>query len=316
MARRFNRRQALENQAFLAALRRTGNARLAARELGVHRATFTRRRAAHPAFAADWDAALAFAHANLNDPPRACPARGAARAAVGRGVGAPEPRLVRLANGRLQLRAPAPGVRRIGQAARQAFLAALSATANVRLAARAAGFAHSSFYRLRDHDPAFAREMRMALEMGYTRIELALMQSFDPDSCRDDAWRHNDPPPIPPMSTEQALQLLYLHQKEARLWGERPDRRRRRGESGDQWSARLGRKWRAEKAWAREGYEVVAALCDGGEAPARLEPPAPVLPALDQVTGWSKARAGAKDAASAARPALFGGWRLRDWEGR
>jgi hypothetical protein len=34
MARRFNRRQALENQAFLAALRRTGNVRLAARELG------------------------------------------------------------------------------------------------------------------------------------------------------------------------------------------------------------------------------------------------------------------------------------------
>jgi hypothetical protein len=157
--------------------------------------------------------------------------------------------------------------------------------------------------------------MRLALEHGYQRIELALIHSFDPDSCRDDAWRHNDPPPIPPMNVAQALQLLYLHQKEARLWGERPDRRRRRGESGDQWSARLGRKWRAEKAWDREGYEVVAAICEGGEAPAHLELPAPVLPALDQVTGWSKARERPEDAEESARPALFGGQRCRRQRG-
>src|SRR5690606_16242658 len=76
MARPFNRRQALENQAFLAALRRTGNARLAARELGLHRSTFLKRRARHPAFAAEWDAALTLAHARLNDPPRAGSGRG------------------------------------------------------------------------------------------------------------------------------------------------------------------------------------------------------------------------------------------------
>jgi hypothetical protein len=40
------------------------------------------------------------------------------------------------------------------------------------------------------------------------------------------------------------------------------------------------------------------------------------LPALEQVTGWSQARAGPEDAASAAKPALFGGWRLKDREGR
>ncbi|HEY6815984.1 MAG TPA: hypothetical protein VI168_10630 [Croceibacterium sp.] len=321
MARRFNRRQALENQAFLAALRRTGNARLAARELGVHRATYTKRRTAHPAFAAEWDAALALAHARLNNPPRARSGRGTAGAAGGGGVPAagrnmaPEPGLVRLANGRLQLRAPAPGVRRIDRAARQAFLAALGATANVRLAARAAGFAHSSFYRLRDHDPAFAREMRLALERGYERIELALLASFDPDSCRDDAWRHNDPPEIPSMTAAEALQLLHLHHKEARLWDERPDRRRRRGETTDRYSARLGRKWRAEKAWDREGYEVARAARDGGQAPAHLEPPAPLLPALEQVTGWSKAKPGAAERRKAGRPALFGGWRIGDWEG-
>ena len=322
MARPFNRRQALENQAFLAALRRTGNARLAARELGLHRSTFLKRRARHPAFAAEWDAALTLAHARLNDPPRAGSGRGTMRAADGGGAHAkapdtPEPRLVRLANGRLQLRAPSPGVRRIDSRARQAFLAALAATANVRLSARAAGFAHSSFYRLRDYDPAFAREMRLALQQGYHRIEMALIEAFDPASCRDDAWRRNDPLPVPPMSTAQALQLLYLHQKEARLWGNRADIRAKRGETGEQWSRRANMKWLAEKAWDREGYEVVEAQRCGGEAPAWLEPPEPVLPALDQVTGWSKVRAPqSDDPEAAARPALFGGWRLPERDDR
>jgi hypothetical protein len=295
----FNRRQALENRAFLAALRRSGNARLAARELGVHRSTFTKRRARDAAFAAEWDAALAIAHATLR--------RGRSRAA--------EPQVTRLKNGRVQLRER--GEHRIGPEARQAFLAALSATANVRLSARAAGFAHSSFYRLRDHDPAFAREMRLALQLGYDRIEMALIESMNPASRRDDAWRSNDPPPIPPMNAAEALQLLYLHQKEARLWGTRPDRRRRRGETNDQWCDRLSRKWLAEKRWDEEGYEVARADNEGGEAPAHLEPSAPQLPALEQVTGWSKARRTAGDGSGRnTKPAMFGGWRLRDWEER
>ena len=66
--RPFNRRQAKENAAFLAALRRTGNAREAARSLGFHRSTMTKRRARDAAFAAEWDAALVFAHARLNYP--------------------------------------------------------------------------------------------------------------------------------------------------------------------------------------------------------------------------------------------------------
>lgn len=304
--RPFNRRQTLENQAFLAQLARCGNARLAARELGMHRSTFTKRRARSPAFAAEWDGALAAAQAGLRE------------GGKGRTGKPARAHLVRLADGRLQLRAG--GARRIDHAARQAFLAALSATANVRLSARAAGFAHSSFYRLRDYDPAFAREMRMALEMGYERIELALIASMSADSYRDDGWRSNDPPEIPPMSAGEALQLLYLHQKEARLWDERPDRRRRRGEDTPTYGQRLARKWRAEKAADREGYEVVSALRNAGPTPAHLHPAPPVLSALEQVTGWSKARAG--PAAGAARTltepnrALFGGWRIEDWQKR
>jgi len=40
----------------------------------------------------------------------------------------------------------------------------------------------------------------------------------------------------------------------------------------------------------------------------------PELPALDQVTGWSKADAG--KALQDETRALFGGWRLRDWAKR
>ncbi|MBC9032424.1 hypothetical protein IAG41_08480 [Sphingomonas sp. JC676] len=303
MPRPFNRRQALENQAFLKALRRTGNTHLAARELGMHRTTLFRRRARHPAFAAEWDAALALAHANLQaslkDPSRIAPHR------------EDEPLITRLGNGRLQLRHATP--RRLTRAGEQAFLAALSATANIRLSAAAAGFSHSVFYQRREASPAFAREMRLALQMGYERLEMALLESFAPDSHRDDAWRHNDPPPIPAMSPAQALQLLYLHQKEAVLWGERPDRRKKRGESSDAWSARAARKWKAEKAWDREGYEVRRAALREGPRRSPHEPPAPELPALDQVTGWSDAEAGKAPLGDGR--ALFGGWRLKDWEG-
>jgi hypothetical protein len=60
MARPFTRAQALENRAFLKALRRTGNVRLAAREVGVKYGTIQYRRKQHPGFAVKWDAALAF----------------------------------------------------------------------------------------------------------------------------------------------------------------------------------------------------------------------------------------------------------------
>lgn len=183
MPRPFTRAQALQNAAFLAILRRTGNVRAAVREMGVHRAMFTRRRARHPAFAAEWDAALAIAHARLQRAADASPAEPV-----------PEPRAIRTRNGRLQLRAHRKG--QLTRAAEQAFLAALSATANVRLSAAAAGFSHATFYARARANPGFAREMRLALQWGYDRVEGALLDSFDVAAPRDDGWRHNDLPPV------------------------------------------------------------------------------------------------------------------------
>lgn len=294
----FNRRQAHENQAFLAALRRTGNVREAARSLGIHRATMIRRRNRNAAFAAEWDAALALAYARLN-------AAEPAEAAEG------EPRIVRTGSGRLQLRRPQ--ARRLDRKAEQAFLAALSATANVRLSAAAAGFSHSAFYARAHASPGFEREMRLALEMGYDRLELALLAAANPDSYRDDGWRHNDPPPIPSISAGEALQLLHLHQKAARLWAERPDRKRRRGETREQHSARLAAKWQANLNWEDEDRAIEAAIRGEGP-PGPHEPPPPALPALDQVEGWSKADPD-KRGQNSERP-MFGGWRIGDWKGK
>ncbi len=222
-------------------------------------------------------------HAGLNEAPALTATRPAA------GAVAPAPRIIRTRTGRVQLRRIKPG--RLDRAAEQVFLAALSATANVRLsAAAAAGFLHSAFYARRRDDPGFAREMRLALAIGHERLETALMESWLPQAHADDAWRHNDPPPIPRLTADQALNLLALHQKEARFWDERPDRKRRRGETGDLYSARLAAKWHEERHREREEDLVAAAIrTEGPNRSPPPETPAPALPALDQVTGWSRA---------------------------
>ena len=300
MARPFNRRQAHENDAFLAALRCTGNVREAARTLGLHRSTLIKRRNRDAAFAAEWHAALALAHARLN--------AGAQPA----GKAESEPQVIRTGSGRLQLRR-APR-RRLDHKAEQAFLAALSATANIRLSAAAAGFSHSAFYARRKQSPAFAREMRLALETGYERLEMALLEAADPESYRDDAWRHNDPPPLPQLSPGEALQLLYLHQKEVRLQAEPPHLKRRRGESGEAHSFRLGAMYEARQQRAREAFDIAEAERRAQGKPSPFGPQPPPLPALDQVKGWSKADP-KKRSQDRERP-MFGGWRIGDWKGK
>lgn len=272
--RPFNRRQAHENAAFLAALRRTGNAREAARSLGMHRSTLTKRRARDAAFAAEWDAALVFAHAQLN--------------AADQQPDTSEPRAVRTASGRMQLRAlPA---RALDRAAEQAFLSALSATANVRLSAAAAGFSHSAFYARRRQSPAFAREMQLALETGYEQVEMALMEAALASSYRDDAWRHNDPPAIPSMTVDEAMMLLRLHHQSVRLQEEPPHLKRRRGESREAHSYRLSEMYKARLQRARDAFDVAEAERRAAGIPSPFEPAPPSLPALDQVTGWRKGK--------------------------
>lgn len=59
---------------------------------------------------------------------------------------------------------------------REAFLAQLAATAHVEQSAAAVGLCDGTVYDLRRRDAAFAHEWRMALLMGYDRIEAALIR--------------------------------------------------------------------------------------------------------------------------------------------
>jgi hypothetical protein len=318
--RPFTRRQALQNQAWLEALRATGNPRLAASLLGVHRSTYQKRRARSAAFAQAWDAELAAAHADLSraggprapEGPQGTAARNRPHPPSHRTKGG-ERCVGRTRGGRLQLRrAPAGWMTKQGE---QAFFFALSATANVRLSAAAAGFAHSAFYARKRQRPTFAREMRYSLTLGYDRVEEAAMASAMPDSHEDDAWRHNDPPPIPPMTAGQAIQLLSLHRNTVRLSWDEPHRRKRRGESPETYTARLIAMTAAEKG--REAEDAALRRAARYEATGDWDVPGekpPELPPLHLVTGWSKAEPDRAKATYNPKLALFGGWRLRDWK--
>jgi hypothetical protein len=193
------------------------------------------------------------------------------------------------------MRRAQPG--KITREGEQAFLAALSATCNIAFAAAAVGAAEAAFHRRRRKDPGFAREMRMALAEGYEALDLALLEGLSAYDHMHDDWRHNEPPAMPPMTVNQALQLMYLHQKKVVLH-EALERQ--------EFAAAL----RMERGLRHAPHPAQAAL----------EPPSPsrgeglegriFLPDLAQVTGWS--RADPKKAPHDASRALFGGWRMAD----
>ena len=238
--------------------------------------------------------------------------------------------MVRLKSGKVQVRRAHKG--KLTREAEQAFLAALSATCNMRLSAAAVGASAHCFYRRRRKNPGFAREVRLALQRGYDRIELALLESSLPAAYEHDEWRSgNEPPAIPPTSPNQALQLLYLHQKEARLIAEQWPLKRGRGEPHEVYRERLiglaeerdrrareefeiaeAERWaKGEPAWGPAGEDVrrKLGLTEGSGLPEGLG-----LPDLAQVTGWS--RADPKKAPHDPSRALFGGWRLEDLQER
>ncbi|HEY7811273.1 MAG TPA: hypothetical protein VIA98_12945 [Allosphingosinicella sp.] len=315
-----------ENARFLACLAETGNSRMAARSIGRGNATMHERRAAHPAFALEWDAAVAAAHARFHlsggkrTPEGAALSAAQARARARATGPVPDPRLrtqggeavvVRTKTGKLQLRFAQPD--KLTRAAEQAFLLALSATANVRLSAAAAGASARAFYRRQQRDAAFAREMRLALAMGYDRLENAMWEAAAPGSGEYDAWQGNEPPPVPPLTPGEALQLLHLHEKTVRQGWDKPHRRRRRGESDDVYRDRLRAMWTAEKSRADEADARARAFAqNGGRVPGEGgEAERPPLPPLHLVTGWSKASGKPPHHPGVA---LFGGWRIADME--
>jgi hypothetical protein len=224
--RPLTRAQGAQNRRFLEALARTGNARLAARELGLNRSTFTKRRARHPAFAALWEAALQAAQVRLararqTRQPGTVIASEAKQSSTGSGsprrskasdgeqglrTTGGEPHVIRLKGGRLQLRRALPG--RMTPAAEQLFLTMLSETNNIRLAAAAAGFAHSSFIATRRRSPTFAAQMDeaaaaspQAIDRHLARAATTLTEHLAREAARAPGWPRG-------MSVAQVLHQL------------------------------------------------------------------------------------------------------------
>jgi hypothetical protein len=222
-------------------------------------------------------------------------------------------------DGKLQMRRAQPG--KLTIEAEQAFLAALSSTCNIRLAAAAVGAAAHAFYRRRKKSSGFAREQRLALQRGYEALEMALYEGGMAGSHEHDDWRHNDPPAMPPMSVNQALQLMYLHQKAALLVDEPTPIRRRKGESNAARNERLALMAEARDERAREAFEVaeaermergLPAWGPAGQAVRLGLDPSAMLPDLAQITGWSNADP--EKASHDPDRALFGGWRMEHME--
>ncbi len=202
-----------ENQRFLKALRRTANVTLAAEAAGQTRKTFQKRRARNPDFASQWDAALAYAQAQLaTGAPSPTPEGEAARTGGGEYS-------VRASRGRMvQVRRAPKGV--LTTEGERRFLAHLAATANVRLSAEATGIGWNAIYARRRRSAAFARAMEAALAEGYERLELALLdnalRSLDPTGEDLGAWCEtvDETDPLTLMTPREALLLLGYRRPE------------------------------------------------------------------------------------------------------
>jgi hypothetical protein len=118
---------------------------------------------------------------------------------------------------------------------------------------------------------------------------------------------------MPPLSFDQAFQLLCLHDRSVNQSWEQPHRRRRRGESEEVHVERLRAMWRAEKDLQAEASALRRAALyeETGDWRDADEPPPPELPPLELVTGWSKASGKPPHHPGVA---LFGGWRIADME--
>lgn len=106
----------------------------------------------------------------------------------------------------------------------QRFLSTLAATCNVTAACAEAGMEKSGAYGHRYRSPEFAKAWDEAVELGYVRVEAALVEN----ACNLHSPAE-DPPDIdmPPVTFDQALHLLNRHKHQVRGIGKRPGRAQR-----------------------------------------------------------------------------------------
>lgn len=101
----------------------------------------------------------------------------------------------------------------------------LAASCNVTAAAEAVGFCTPTVYRLRRTKPGFAERWKVALEQGYAKLEMALLQAAN-DTLEGKPL--DESLPTPKMTVEQAMNVLRAHRNEVSGNGRGPGVRARR----------------------------------------------------------------------------------------
>ncbi|HSX56446.1 MAG TPA: hypothetical protein VLG14_14170 [Sphingomonas sp.] len=106
------------------------------------------------------------------------------------------------------------------KAKRELFLATLADSCNVKKAAAAAGMTPSGVYQLRKRDPAFGELWAEALELGYERLETALLEhaligvnAIDVPSVIGTAAEDAAPELVSPGAFQVAMAVLTKHRQ-------------------------------------------------------------------------------------------------------
>lgn len=121
-----------------------------------------------------------------------------------RGAGSERPQMV------------AASPKRWSPTAEAVFLSELAASCNVRRAAAAAGFGTITVYKRRMGDPGFAEQWARALDTGYARLELAVVEAAN-DTL--DGVKFETDRPIPQMTVYEAIHVLQLHKRTVKNGG-------------------------------------------------------------------------------------------------
>lgn len=104
------------------------------------------------------------------------------------------------------------------------FLDTLSTTCNVKRSADASGFSTVAIYNRRRRDSGFAARWDIALDQGYARLEMLLVQRASESL---EGWQPDPDTPIPPVSVHDATNILKLHRARIRGDGRMPGWRAR-----------------------------------------------------------------------------------------
>jgi len=217
MTRKFSQAR---KDAFLAAVRETGNQTIACERAKVSRSWVQLHRSEDAAFRHAVDEAVAEAKARLGSHPERRPPTGwgflDGEELVVKGTGG--------AGGGKRVQIARARVRQWSPRVEERFLAALGSTCNVKAACAEVGLTPASAYGHRKRWPAFARRWHASVEQGYQQIEMGLIECAGSFLSGEEL---PDAAPLTGMTVDHAIHVLHMHKHQVHRIGGRPGLRAR-----------------------------------------------------------------------------------------